>query len=177
MELNLKSLSKFYIFLFFPLIFHSQARAISSSKNRVEELFIWKISDELSLSVPEEKSFSKLVRELNLKRNQTNEKIQANLKSLAASANPKEQEKLLNEQKKLLKSYGEIPVEEIDKVQKMFGPKKATHYFVLKNEMASKLKLAFSSPDRLSNNGTEVMPSEAAQVKMKLPPPQVFEEK
>ena len=81
------------------ILFHfSFSAGAVDSKNRVEELFIWKISDELKLSVPEERSFSKLIKTLNERRSQVNEDLQAILRQLSDSKTTKDKEKLLTEQ-------------------------------------------------------------------------------
>jgi hypothetical protein len=135
----------------------------AESRNRVEELFIWKISDELKLSVPEEKSFSTLVRDLNARRTAINDQLQNTVKKLGIPSSVKEKEKILVEHRKLLKSYSDLSVEEVDKIQKIFGVEKASQYFVLKNELTSKVKNLLASPEK--------QPAE------KMAPPQVIEEK
>lgn len=156
-----------------PLIFLfqiSNAAGADDSKNRVEELFIWKISDELKLSVPEEKSFSLMIKTLNERRARVNGDLQDILKRLSESKTTKEKEKLLAEQKRLLRSYNELSLEEADKVQKLFGTDRAAQYFVLKNDLTNRLKTALISSDK----GTNTVPSVAPT---KLGPPQVIEEK
>jgi hypothetical protein len=139
----------------------SSAVAVES-RNKVEELFIWKISDELKLSVPEEKKFSDFVRGLNQRRAQVNDELQESLKKMSASANPKERERALSEHRKLLKSYSDLSIEEVDRIQKLLGTEKAAQYFVLKNDLTNRLKAMLTMPDK--------KPME------KLGPPKVIEE-
>ena len=99
---------KFLWFLFFSSVVVS-AQA-TDSRNRVEELYIWKISDELKLSVPEEKSFSNLIRDLNSRRTDINDQLQAVVKKLALPSSLKEKEKKLAEHRKLLKRYNDLNI-------------------------------------------------------------------
>lgn len=134
------------------------------SRNRVEELFIWKVSDELKLSVPEEKSFAEMIKGLNQRRSLVNESLQDILKQLSESKTTKEKEKLLSDQKRQLRNYNELSLEEADRVQKLFGIDRAAQYFVLKNDLTNRLKTVLASPEKTTPP-------------KKLGPPQVIEEK
>ncbi len=136
----------------------------AEARNRVEELFIWKISDELKLSVPEEKSFSSLIRELNSRRSNLNDQLQKNLKKMSLPGSTKEKEKILNVQRKLIKIYNDLSIEELDKIQKLFGSQRTAEYLVMKNDLTSKVKNLLASPEK-------------QPLEDKLPPPQVIEEK
>jgi hypothetical protein len=148
--------------LFF--IFNLSAYA-AEPKNRVEELFIWKISDEMKLSVPEEKAFSDLIRALNQKRHAANESLQNTLKKMSDAKSLKEKEKLLSDHRKHLKTYNDLSVEEADRIEKLFGAEKATQYFVLKNDLTNRLKSMLAAPEK---------PAPSAE---KLAPPKLIEEK
>lgn len=136
----------------------------------MEELFIWKVSDELKLSVPQEKSFSKIIQTLNERRAQVNDNLQDVIRQLAESKTIKEKEKLLTEQKRLLRSYNELSLEEAEKVQKLFGIDRTAQYFVLKNDLTNRLKTALMTSDKSSSAAPPETPP-------KLGPPQVIEEK
>jgi hypothetical protein len=134
---------------FVLIYFLSLSTAVGAveSRNKVEELFIWKISDELKLSVPDEKSLSDLLRGLNQRRAQVNEELQATLKKMATATTQKDREKVLNEHRKLLKSYSDLSIEEVDRIQKMLGSEKAAQYFVLKNDLTNRLKSMLATPE------------------------------
>ncbi len=120
------------------------------SRNKVEELFIWKISDELKLTVPEEKNLSDLLRGLNQRRVKINEDLQATLKKMSTATQSKDREKILIEHRRLLKSYSDLSIEEADRIQKMLGNDKAVQYFVLKNDLTNRLKTMLASPEKKS---------------------------
>lgn len=150
------------LFIFSCLFVFSSAVGAVDARNKVEELFIWKISDELKLSVPDEKSLADLLRGLNQRRAKVNEDLQATIKKMAEARTPKEREKILAEHKKLLKVYADLSIEEVDRIQKMLGSEKATQYFVLKNDLTNRLKSMLAAPDK--------KPAE------KLGPPKIIEE-
>lgn len=133
------------------------------SRNRVEELLIWKLSDEMKLSVADEKKLSDFIRSLNKKRAEANDEVQLVLKKMAQSKDAKEKEKLLKEHRRALKVYSDLALEEADQMQKGFGSEKAVQYFVLKNDLTNRLKSLVAVPDK-SREGV-------------LPPPQVIEQK
>jgi Skp family chaperone for outer membrane proteins len=143
--------------------FFLPAHAAVESRNRIEELFIWKISDEMKLSVPDEKSLTDLIRNLNKKRADANDKLQNTLKALSEAKESKEKERLLKEHRKALKAYNDLSLEEADQIQKIFDVNRAAQYFVLKGELTNKLKTLLASPEKSSQ--------------APLPPPQVIEEK
>lgn len=130
--------------LFLILITASISGAVET-RNKVEELFIWKISDELKLTVPEEKKLADYVRDLNRRRFRVNEDIQLTLKKLSSN---KDREKILSEHRKLLKSYSDLSIEEADRIQKILGVDKAAQYFVLKNDLTNRLKSMLATPDK-----------------------------
>ncbi len=152
-----------FLFLVSILAFGFTARA-TEPRNRVEELFIWKISDEMKLAVPEEKMLSQALRRLNQKRAKANGALQENLKKMNQVKSSKEREKLLQEHRQLLKSYHELSLEELDLVEKILGPDRTSRYLILKNDLTARLKNLLATPGD-------------KPVSAPLPPPQVIEEK
>ncbi|MEZ0390736.1 MAG: hypothetical protein ACAH59_00875 [Pseudobdellovibrionaceae bacterium] len=120
----------------------------------------------MKLSVPEEKAFSDLVRALNQKRHDANENLQNVLKKMVEAKNLKEKQKLLSEHKRYLKNYNEVSIEEVERVERLFGSERATQYFILKNDLTNRLKSLLAAPDRNS-----------APAESKLEPPKLIEEK
>ena len=119
----------------------AQSGAQNNNRNRIEELFIWKVSDELKLSVSEERVFSTLVREINKKRMDINTDIHNTLKTMENCKlvkTPCEQE--ISDYRKQVQKYNDMTLEEIDRVKKALGAEKSVRYFVLKNDLTVKLK-------------------------------------
>lgn len=122
--------------------------AHSGLKNKTEEIYIWKLSDELKLSATEEQTFSDFIREMNRRRYGLNQAIQDNIAMMSKVKSKSEKEKLLLAHKNLLKNFNEINLDEVEKISKMLGAEKGTQYFVLKNEMNSKFKELLLSSDK-----------------------------
>jgi hypothetical protein len=129
------------------IILFSSSLLASETRNKVEELFIWKISDELKLSVAEEKSLAEMIRTFNQRRARVNEDLQETLRKMSSAQSATDREKTLAEHRKHLKSYSDLSIEEADRVQKIFGTEKASRYFVLKNDLTNRLKTMLAAPE------------------------------
>ena len=129
------------------------------SRNRLEELFIWKVSEDLKLSVMEEKSFSELLRDINKRKIELNDNLQNTLRAMQDSKTSKEKDKALADYKKKLKSYNAISIDEIDKVQKIFGPEKTAQYLLIKSDLTSRVKTLLASPDKSKPEKSEKIPA------------------
>lgn len=138
-----------------------------NEKNKFEELLIWKLSDDLKLTVGEEKKFSQWMRDLNHKKNEINGQIEELVQSLAElnsnnknSLKKNENEKLLIEYRRLLKSYNELSIKEVDNLQKIIGVEKTGQYLVFKSDLTNKLKQMLTPNEKSAP----------------LPPPKVIQE-
>ncbi len=150
----------------FILILALQFPALANDRNKIEELFLWKISDELKLSVPEEKALGEFVKSQTEKKNKLSEQIQESLKQISlAGSDQKKTEKLLLEHKKILKAYNDLALQEVEEIQKKLGAHRAGQYLVLKNDLTNRLKTLLATPEK------------SATPAAKLSPPQIIEEK
>lgn len=142
----------------------TRAEESHQTNHKFEDLFIWKVSDELKLSVPEEKSFSDFIRGLNQKKSQLNDQIQETLKKLSATTSQKKAtDQLVAQYRTQLKALNNLNVEEIDQIKKILGSEKVAQYLVLKNDLATQLKAKLSAPD-------------PTKPKTDLPAPKIIEE-
>lgn len=144
-------------------------KSSKNDKNKFEELLIWKLSDDLKLTVSEEKKFSEWMRELNHKKAAINNQIESVVRSLSELSannkislknNDKEYDKLLIEYRRLLKSYNELSIKEVDNLQKIIGVNKTGQYLVFKSDLTNKLKQMLTPNEKTSP----------------LPPPKVIQE-
>lgn len=137
---------------------------ITSKKNYLEDIFIWKISDELKLSPKEEKLFSETTKKLNKKKFELMKEIQASV----ATFGDKTGEGDLKKYRHLLQEYNQLSVEEFDSVKKIFSPQKMVQYLKVKSELNTKMKslLAGDSGD-----------DKSSATNKKIPKPQVIIEK
>jgi hypothetical protein len=135
-----------------------------SNNHKFEDLFIWKISDEMKLSPADEKTFSELIRGLNQKRQDLNESMQDTLRKLKDAKAKAEQSKLIAQYRDQMKKHSQLGVDEIDQIKKALGPEKAAQYLILKNELMTQLR-------------TKLTKSESDKDKTILKAPQIIEEK
>lgn len=139
----------------------------SEKRNQLEELFIWKMSDELKLSPAEEKKFTDIVKDLNKKKADLNHSLLESVERMTKATNTKKREEELTQYKKTLQAYNRVSEEEFDKLKPILGTDKLVQYMHIKQELTTRIKSMLANPDSLSTK-TE---------KKILPPPKVIEEK
>lgn len=152
------------IFISLPALAQS---APTPKKNSVEDIFIWKVSDELNLSAPEEKQFSDIHRELNKQKMQLATQLQK--LSFQSKENPSltkvRAAEVIKDYKKTLTAYNNLSLQELDKMKSLLGDKKFLDYLAIKQDINLKLKSLV-----LGDEPSKTKPA-------KLPPPQIIEEK
>ncbi len=140
----------------------SQEKEINkNSPNKIEDLFIWKISDELKLSTSEEKKFGEIFKKLNKKKSDLvheHDDIMARL----AKVEGKDLKDVLKKYRDNLAETNKIPMQEFDEIKKLFGEDRIAKYLQVKRDLTNKVK-------NLLTEKTERKESE-------LPPPKVIEE-
>lgn len=134
-------------------------------KNQLEELFIWKLSDELKLSSLDEKKFADLIRILNKRKVEESKNVDARMKEFIAAKSDREREKNLSQLKAAYQKYNEIPIEEINSMKKLLGTQKLAQYFEIKQELSAKVKSLIIENEKKEAD------------KKSLPTPRVIEEK
>ena len=112
------------------------ANDIEPRKTHLEDIFIWKMSDELKLTAKEEKQFTEIHKTLNKRKFEINKE----LSELAVRLNDKSGDADLKNYRKLLQSYYQISLDEFDAVKKLLGVKKFIEYVKIKNELNLKMK-------------------------------------
>lgn len=136
-------------------------------RNQLEELFIWKLSDELKLGPAEEKKFSDLVRHLNQKKLKDTQKIEQVTKDLLSAKSDKEKETVFKELKKAYHEYNQLSLTELEEMKKLLGIQRLSNYLSVKQELTTKVKSLLiqktDDPDKKDN-------------RKNLPPPKVIEE-
>ena len=133
-------------------------------KSKVEELFIWKMSDELSLNSGEEKKFSEMVKDLNLRKTEYNQAMQSALEEMKTAKSDKDKSLTLTKYKRALQKYNELSEEELLKTQKLLGVSRTVQYLQVKQDLTNRLKSLLANPEAITK-------------KTELPPPKVIEEK
>lgn len=138
------------------------AEKMTNSKNKIEELFIWKISDELRLSTKEEKTFTDLFRELNQKKMDIGHHQDEMITRLSLATKEKDRNQLLAEYRQQLAEYNKIQTREFDELKKLLGPERVAKYLFVKRELTNKVKT--------------LLAEKSEKKESELPPPKVIEE-
>lgn len=141
------------------------ANEVDNKKNHVEDIFIWKISDELKLSTQEEKQFTDIQKNLNKQKFELNKKIQDSIQSIQNTDQDKNKlTDILKEHRKLITQYNQISLDEFDQIKKLFGATKFAKYIQIKSELNTKIK-------------SILIGEKEKKEEVKLPPPKVIIEK
>ena len=140
--------------------------APTPKKNSVEDIFIWKVSDELNLSASEEKKFADIHRDLN--KQKTLLSMQLQKLSFQSKDNPElskaRASEVIKDYKKTLTAYNNLSLQELEQMKSLLGDKKFLDYLAIKQDINLKLK-------------SLVLGEETKAKPTKLPPPQIIEEK
>lgn len=150
------------ILLLFNLF--SAASLAAEKRNQLEELLIWKMSDELKLSSSEEKKFAEILKNLNEDKTRLNRALQASVETMAKAPNVKAKESELAHYKRLTQNYGKLGEQELDLLKPLLGVDRLVQYLNIKQDLTNKIKSLLSS----ENGGKSVKP---------LPSPKIIEEK
>ncbi len=138
-------------------------------KNQLEELFIWKLSDELRLGPAEEKKFAEIVRNLNKKKLARTQKIEQITKDLLAAKSDKDKESVLKSLKKAYQEYNQLAILELEEMKKLLGIQRLANYLEVKQVLTAKVKsLLIQKGDDPEKKDT--------LTRKELPPPKIIEE-
>lgn len=118
----------------------------ADANNKVEELFIWKISEELKLNPAEEKQFSENFKNLNQRKLVLNTEIQAQVQNATGLKTEKQHKEFLENYKKNLGKMHRISQDEISSMSKIFGIPRTVQYLQVKQELSSKVKTLLTQP-------------------------------
>lgn len=152
-------------FQIFLLVFSVSILAEASNpKNKLEELLIWKMSDELKLNAIQEQEFAGVIRTLNSSKATFTKDLQKSLETMAKVKEGKAKEKELENYSLILKKINQLNEDEIKDMKRILGVEKLVEYLLLKQDIAARIKSSLT-----------VSP-EPAKVK-ELPSPKIIEQK
>ncbi|KHD89844.1 MAG: hypothetical protein OM95_01940 [Bdellovibrio sp. ArHS] len=148
-----------FLFAISVLFVHSFSFAVQAAekRNQLEELLIWKMSDELKLTPVEEKKFTDLVKELNRKKSDLNHEMQLSIEKMQKATTTKVKEDELSKYRKNLQSYGRIGEEEFDKLKPLLGAERLVQYLVIKLDLTNRIKSMLTNPE--AGKGGKPLPS------------------
>ena len=132
----------------FILIVNDLYAAPNSGEERFHKLFLWKVSEELKLSVEEEKKLSEFVLKNYQNREATKREIKEYLSKMEKAKKTKAQNQLLRGYKTALSQLKESQVKELEGVHNILGTQKALSYVLLQNKLNEKLKALLSDPSQ-----------------------------
>lgn len=118
----------------------------AKERSRIEELFIWKASEELKLSAADESKFTTIIRANNTRRRAANVKMDTALSELSKSKTKQEADKALSLHRAALRELQQLQTGEIDQLKPLLGSQKLAQYLVVKNTILEKLKVLLSAP-------------------------------
>jgi hypothetical protein len=72
-----------FILLISPVLSFAASSELETKKTYIEDIFIWRMSDELNLTASEEKKFTEIHKDLNKKKSDLNKEIQEITQSLS----------------------------------------------------------------------------------------------
>jgi DNA anti-recombination protein RmuC len=140
------------------------AALATEKRNQLEELLIWKMSDELKLSSVEEKKFSEILKSLNDEKANLNQSLQQSVDAMTKASTAKAKEAELTRYRKLTQSYAKLSEQEIDRLKPLLGVDRMVQYLSIKQDLTNKIKTLLSN----ENGGKAGKP---------LPSPKLIEEK
>ena len=123
------------------------ANAGDKGRKRLEELFIWKVSDILELTSEQDSEFRRIIEDLNQKKLRVNIDMRASIRAIEKADNKQDQIKLVEAYKKQLNAYLAVQKEELDRLEDLFGSEKLAKYLVVKSKLTQNLKVL------MGNNG------------------------
>ena len=128
--------------------------SLAFANSKVEELFIWKMSEELDLSPKEEKNFSEKFRQLNSKKNELNAQLQRLVQNDSGTLTPVAAKDFLKKYQNYLSSGNRIGLEEIETMTKILGPAKTVQYLRIKHDLSGKVRTLLNEGSKNKEGGT-----------------------
>lgn len=122
------------------------ADGANQERSRLDDLFIWKASEELKLPPEQEQKFTEIINDLNSRKRKATEKMEDAIRRLGAVRSRAEADKALAVHREALKEYQAVQTAELDRLKPLLGSEKLARYLVVKSELTEKLKQLLSSP-------------------------------
>ena len=160
--------------LLLGLILHcgSASAQKDSHKSYLEDIFIWKMSDELKLSIAEEKKFSEIQKDLNKRKLNLNKAVQVSIEKMPDLKEKSEIEinNKLDQHAKLLRKYNHLGVEEFEAMRKLLGARKLLEYIRVRNDLTNKVKSMLAG----DSDKKELKETKEDNASVVLPPPKII---
>lgn len=128
-------------------VIHPRVGFAETKRNQLEELFIWKMSDELKLTSSEEKKFTDIVKTLNKKKADLNQTLQTSIEQMGKAPTLKKKEEELSRYRKDLQAFNRLSEEEVDQIKHLLGVERTIQYLQFKQDIANRIKATIANPD------------------------------
>lgn len=120
-------------------------------KQRLEQLFVWRVSDKLSFTPKEENQFVEQYKKLSDEKLKLVNHAEETLAQIEKNkSDVKKSQLLVKEYLGIQAQINQLSSKEIQNIEKLFGSSRAAEYVLLKREMTQKFKDALTSTDRSS---------------------------
>lgn len=166
----MNGISRILVVIFFSAFLSgvSSSVARAEKRNQLEELFIWKMSEELKLTAIEEKRFTEVVKSINTEKSNLNKTLQESIGQMTKVSGDKAQGEALKKYRKDLVRYNRLSEDEIERMQSLLGVARTIQYLQIKQDLTNKVKSLLVSPEAKAKSDTKT-PA--------MPAPKVIEEK
>ena len=126
-------------------LFPTTSQADDKSRKRLEELFIWKLSDILALDAEQDARFRRLIHDLNKTKTEAQTKMRDSLKQLESEHGKEAQRLALMAYRQQLKIYLEVQNEELQKIEELLGAEMLATYLLTKAKLTENLKVMITN--------------------------------
>ena len=130
----------FLITFAFTWIVKAEPSKDASKKSQLESLIIWKMSEELKLSPTEEKKFQELFLKLSSEKSRLSDLLETQVQKMNQAKSDSERSKSAKEYRQTLVQFHQLPVKELDQMQKLLGIQRFAKYLDVKNDLSQKVK-------------------------------------
>lgn len=129
-------------------------------RQRLEQLFAWRVSDRLQFTPDEEQKFNEQFKKLSAEKFKLAQDLDVIMDKIEnEKGKDKEASKLLNAYQVNLKKTNDLQLKELQIMKKMFGSKRLVDYVLLKREMTQKFKDVLSQNSSLQAKGPGEKPN------------------
>lgn len=142
----------------------------------MEQLFLWKLSDELKLNVTEEKKLTQIVQSVNQKKIRLTQQMEKQADLFVKATSNGERQVTYQAYERTLREHNLLNLEELNSIKSLLGLERLAKYLFVKKDFTEKVKSLLVTSEK---NDKEILPSEDNSVKKQLkilPPPKLIEE-
>lgn len=122
--------------------------AQEKNRQRLDELFLWKLSESLNLKPEEEAQLKRVMKEIKDERAKRLAEIEDLLKRMQSEKDKAKRTGLLPEYRASLKRLNESHIEELDQLEKILGPDRMPEYVLAKEKLVDRIKGALADSSR-----------------------------